>query len=84
MPRALCAFDSRGGAAALEVPSLEPAPSSQGVARRLASAGIWLNLIRYETAIEKQVFKALEELSARQYARSPEKDMWDNFLLNKS
>ena len=43
------------------------------VARGLGGRGTLLNLIRYETAIEKQIYKALHELMRLQSARRGEK-----------
>jgi len=39
------------------------------VSRELGSRGAWLNLLRYETALEKQIYKALHELIRNQSAR---------------
>lgn len=38
--------------------------------REFGSKGAWLNLVRYETTIERQIFKALHELMRIQGARS--------------
>ncbi len=43
------------------------------VARELGTSNTWLNLIRYETTIEKQIYKALHELLRLQSARRGEK-----------
>jgi hypothetical protein len=43
------------------------------VARELNYRNTWLNLIRYETTIEKQIYKALHELLRLQSARRGEK-----------
>lgn len=42
------------------------------VDRELGDSNAWLNLIRYETAIEKQIYKALHELIRLQGARKGE------------
>ena len=43
------------------------------VARELGYRNAWLNLNRYETAIERQIYKALHELIRLQMARRGEK-----------
>jgi len=43
------------------------------VARELGNSNAWLNLIRYETTIEKQIYKALHELLRLQSARRGER-----------
>ena len=43
------------------------------VAGEFRGGGPWLNLMRYETAIEKQIYKALHELIRLQAARMGEK-----------
>jgi len=43
------------------------------VSRELGKNGAWLNLTRYETTIEKQIYKALHELIRLQAARNGEK-----------
>lgn len=43
------------------------------VAREFGGSSAWLNLLRYETAIEKQIYKALHELQRLQSARRGEK-----------
>jgi len=43
------------------------------VARELGNSNTWLNLNRYETAIERQIYKALHELIRLQMARQGEK-----------
>lgn len=43
------------------------------VTRELGTKSTWLNLIRYETTIEKQIYKALHELMRLQSARRGEK-----------
>ena len=43
------------------------------VARALGNSTTWLNLVRYETSIEKQMYKALHELMRLQSARRGEK-----------
>ncbi len=43
------------------------------VARELGNSNAWLNLVRYETTIEKQIYKALHELLRLQSARRGEK-----------
>lgn len=45
------------------------------VARELGNSNAWLNLTRYETTIEKQIFKALHELLRIQSARRGEKPL---------
>lgn len=40
------------------------------VARELGNSNTWLNLIKYETAIERQIYRALHELMRIQAARS--------------
>ncbi|MEE9443219.1 MAG: hypothetical protein V3V99_11205 [candidate division Zixibacteria bacterium] len=42
------------------------------VSRELGKNGAWLNLTRYETTIEKQIYKALHELIRFQAARKGE------------
>jgi hypothetical protein len=39
----------------------------------LGNSNTWLNLNRYETAIERQIYKALHELIRLQMARQGEK-----------
>jgi len=43
------------------------------VNRHLGESSTWLNLTRYETSIEKQLYKALHELQRVQSARKGEK-----------
>ena len=43
------------------------------VSREFGSSNTWLNLIRYETAIEKQIYKALHELMRLQSERAGER-----------
>ena len=43
------------------------------ISRQLGTNRAWLNLICYETAIEKQIYKALHELMRIQSARNGEK-----------
>lgn len=43
------------------------------VTRELGNSNTWFNLLRYETAIEKQVYKALHELIRIQSARKGNK-----------
>jgi len=43
------------------------------VTRELGGRNCWLNLLRYETSIEKQIYKALHELIRIQGARKGEK-----------
>jgi len=43
------------------------------VTRELGNSSTWLNLLRYETTIEKQIYKALHELMRLQSIRKGEK-----------
>ena len=43
------------------------------VTRELGNSNTWLNLLRYETAIEKQIYKALHELMRLQGSRKGRK-----------
>jgi len=43
------------------------------VDRELGNSNTWLNMIRYETTIEKQIYKALHELLRLQSARKGER-----------
>ncbi|MCK4579192.1 MAG: hypothetical protein KAU50_10405, partial [Candidatus Marinimicrobia bacterium] len=40
------------------------------VTKQLGNSQAWLNLLRYETAIERQIYKALHELMRLQAART--------------
>ena len=46
---------------------------NKAVVRELGNNGPWLNLTRYETTIEKQIYKAIHELQRLQSARRGEK-----------
>lgn len=45
------------------------------VGRELGQSTTWLNLLRYETTLEKQIYKALHELMRLQSARQGEKPL---------